>query len=216
MTKINLCVLLACLLTAGSAMAGPTLQIGDTVEVVYTNTNPGDWVNITVPGFSGTTFAGFQNLKVDGVSMASFCISTHERSSTAPQLYTVAALEDAPVPAPAMGEANAMDIMKVWSWWKNSTQTGLDACVAQVTIWEIMDDGDFLTGEFVLNTASVRAEAQNLLNALPDLTEYTPMLALTSDGYQDYGVPVVPAPGALLLGSLGLSLVSWSRRRRML
>lgn len=212
------CMILAslvCVLTAPVG-AAPTIQIGDTVEVAYVKTGPGVWVNITSTGYSGSLLAGFQNLKVDGVPTQSFCICFDELSTKATLPYTVAALKNAPVPGPAMGEANAMDIMKVWSWWENSAKTPMDAGIAQVVVWEIVDDRNFLTGDFILNTASVRTQAQVLLNALPSLTEYTPMLALTHNGKQDYGIPFIPAPGALLLSSLGLGLVSWSRRRKML
>ncbi|MEN6425304.1 MAG: hypothetical protein ABFE13_08070 [Phycisphaerales bacterium] len=218
LSRIVGCTILVSMVCIFAAPAGasPTIQIGDTVEVVYVNTGPGVWVNITTPAYSGALIAGFQNIVVDGVPMASFCIESRQFSSTSSLLYEVAALEDAPVPGPAMGEADAMDIMKVWSWWKDSSHSAMDTAVAQCVIWEIRDDGNFLTGDFVLNTAGVRAQAQILLNALPTLTEYTPMLALVNDGHQGYGIPFVPAPGALLLSSLGLGLVSWSRRRRML
>ncbi|MEN6577638.1 MAG: hypothetical protein ABFD90_14940 [Phycisphaerales bacterium] len=212
------CMILASLVCVLAAPAGgaPTIQIGDTVEVVHVSTNPGMWANVTLPTFSGSVVIGTQNIKVDGVRMQAFCIDYREMSSTLPNLYTVAEMADAPLPGPAMGEADAMDVMKVWSWWKDSGQTAMDAAVAQVVVWEILDDGNFLTGDFKLNTVGLRTQAQGLLDALPTLTEYTPMLALTSRGYQDYGIPFVPAPGAVLLGSFGLAVLSWSRRHRML
>jgi len=36
-----------------------------------------------------------------------------------------------------------------------------------------------------------------------------------SDGFINNGEVIVPAPGALLLGTIGVSTVGWLRRRRM-
>lgn len=204
---------LACVLAA-PAWGAPTVQIGDTVEVVYVSTGPGVWANVTMPCYSGTLLAGLQNLKVNGEKTQGFCVDFYELSSKAALPYTVEELANAPDQAP-MGEADAMNVMKVWSWWENSAKTASDAGVAQLVVWELLDDGNFQTGDFVLNSSGVKSQAQSLLDALPNLTEYTQMIALINEGAQDYAVPL-PAPGAVLLGSFGLALVSWSRRHKML
>ncbi len=140
------CALLAsvvCILAA-PAGAAPTIQIGDTVEVVHIATGPAKFVNVSLPGFNGGVAVGIQNIRVDGRTMQAFCIDYREQTSKASNEYTVARMTDAPVPAPApMTEDQAMDIMKVWSWWGDSGQTGMDAAVAQVVIWEVLDNRDF-------------------------------------------------------------------------
>ena len=156
-----------------------------------------------------------RDLIVDGENRQGFCVEYRQQASTAMLPYTVTALQDAPMaPSPSMGPDQALNVQKIWSWWKASDGSGFSAAVAQCAVWEIRDDGNFGTGNFILNTANVRTGAQALLTSLPGMTDYTRMVGLVNPQSQGYGVPIIPAPGALLLAGLGASLVGHLRRRK--
>jgi hypothetical protein len=172
---------------------------------------------------------------------ATFCIDIWDWSSGRYSPYDVVPLSEAPDPAagPMYGtRARRLAELLDEHWPQVGTLGNSTAAALQASVWEIVNESDTLTpsqynvdsGLFWLSggteSTSPQVQARDQANAwLQSLSaggsSCANYLALTSPSHyslsgpqnQDYLVRVVPVPGAILLGMLGLGAAGMKLRR---
>jgi hypothetical protein len=210
---------------AVSAWAGP-YNIGSTVNVAETGNTPaeGVWIN---SGTLGTwdVYAGITELSVNGVMTYSFCIDPYQWSSSSTLPYTVASLASAPFENPTtigMGSNAALIISNLWAENYSPTMSASTAAGLQIAIWETIAAAPGMPSFSLVNPATQSYGVTGMINAAKAAVAAgnpgANLVALSSNGYQDYVVQNVPDSGMTLVllgfGLAALAIVGRPARQR--
>jgi len=211
-----------------------------TIEAKLIDVSPSQTLDYNFDGANKSTTAGtFNWLRTGGdwphvpavnSNFVTFCIELIQSiQGGVTYTYTVADLEDAPIPDNAplsgpMGVTKADYIMELWSdqviLGGGNLSNADFAAAMQTSIWEIVyDDGlDLGSGTFqTVTTGGFVDDAQGFLDELDGSTLLVTMKAMTSITAQDHTfltvIPTIdiPAPMAFGMGLVGLGLIG--RRR---
>jgi hypothetical protein len=228
MTKTNVCVLLACLLMAGSAVASPTVSV-KRIDGYYA----GDGGEFTL-----TPNAELAALLGSSAKFESFCLEKNERVASG-TTYRVVVNDEA-----LLGGGNDGDVgdeggdplcdmtAYLYTEFRAGTLTGYDYTVGagreasaqalQNVIWYLEDEIDTWTWadgslEDIFRDAAEQAIASGEWEGVGHVCVLNLYDRSTGEYKQDMlGLCAVPAPGAIVLGALGSCVVGFLRRRHML
>lgn len=230
-------VIAICVLAVIPARAAPL----GSADVKYDSVTGSVYIRSSSVGNLGSVGAGIYNLEVknasptfggylgDGSStpapVQSFCIDLWDGAPSDFEEYHIMNLWDAPdAAAGPMGTTKADDLTKLLSkYWVGQNPNAAEATAIQAAVWEIVDElssnsYDMDAGQFQIADGAAKTLAGQMLAGMATYTGplYT-FAGLSNWGhsvpqFQDY-VVLVPVPGAVLLGLLGMSVAGLKLRK---
>ncbi len=214
MTKSSriLSVLTALALSALPA-AAVSYQVGDTLNLSAQTVSPSKTVKISAPGIgTSNVLAGVVQLSIQTIgNVEALCIDPFQWASRTTSQYKVTALDEAKIPALALGADKANLIGKLWALYFDDARTNANTAAGlQIAVWMVVGSGN----GFSLLSGSDYGAATMKATAESSSVSAAKLVALTSSSKQDFVVRQVPDGGTtvLLLG-LGLTGLALIRRR---